>query len=172
MNRTVPKFAKVVGFFKGMEQLLRSHGKEIPVGGEQTSAQMVCALGNSPRWPQTALPPCWAPREPVCRLPSDATAFAAGHQEASGFPWAHTPLPELHPNLCPRCAPPPRASGRSISSSAQPHQCTGGTSAPVQPGTQLPLNSKQANSRSRSKAALCPGGRGGIKRGIINKKKP
>ena len=128
------------------------------MGGEQTSAQMACGLGNSPRWPQTALPPCWTPREPVCQSPSNMSVFAVEHQEASGFPRAPVLLPELHSNLCPWCKPPARVSRRCISSSAQSHQCSGGTSALVHHSAQLVFNAKQASNRLGSKAALWPGG--------------
>lgn len=141
------------------------------MGGEQTSAQTACVLTNSPRWPQVALPPGWAPRKPVCRPPSNTSVFAVEHQEASRFPRVPAAPPELQPNPCLRCKPPMQVSGRCIPSSAQSHRCSGGTLDPVHHNAQLVFNSKQASNRLGSKAALCPGGCGGIKRGIISKQK-
>lgn len=118
-----------------------------------------------------ALPPCWAPRKPACQPPSNTSVFAVEHQEASRFPWVPAVLPELQPNPCPRYKPPMQVSGRCIPSSAQSHRCSGGTLSPVHYNAQLVYKSKQASDQLGSKAALCPGGCRGIKRGIINKKK-
>lgn len=83
-----PNIAKVCkggGFLTGMSQVLRSHGPEISVGGEHSSAQ-TRGLGNSPWCPGMALPPCWDPGEPPCWDPGQPVV---SHQQTHlTLPWS------------------------------------------------------------------------------------